>query len=63
MADRETGAEIVEAMLGAVIPWPGPALADMMAPTIGDPFGEVWSRPGLARRKRALDTVSVPVAQ
>jgi alkylhydroperoxidase/carboxymuconolactone decarboxylase family protein YurZ len=62
MADRDTGAEIVEAMLGAVIPSPGLALADMMAPTSGDPFGEVWSRSGLARRNRALNTVSVPVA-
>ena len=63
MADRERGKEVVGAMFGGVPPAPSPAFADIMDLTIGYLFGEIWSRPGLARGDRSLATVSVLAAQ
>lgn len=63
MADSEKGKGIMGAMFGAVNPSPSPAFADMMELTSGYLFGEIWSRPGLARRDRSLATVTVLAAQ
>ncbi len=63
MADREKGEEVMVAMFGGLPPAPSPALEDMMELTTGYLFGEIWSRPDLARRDRSLATVSVLVAQ
>ena len=62
MKDRHTqGKEIQDSMFGE-LKAARPALDDFRNLTTDYLFGEIWSRPGLARRDRSLVTITILVA-